>query len=239
MKALNICFGAAALVLVGQAATAAPLGAIEYNRFTNSVSGWQTDLGGVNAMADATVGWNDYNGAATLPGGLPLDYSIHIDRTFMGDGNRTSADWMRDTYYFKVDPATSGGATAFDADTSLTIFSGYDTGFSDIAFYIWENGGGGLIPTHYGDGRTVFEGFDIAQTYVLWVSGHLQVDDPSTAAVEGTTVGRYDVVMGLGGDFSLSPVPVPPALLLLLTGLGALFGFGRLRAQKDRELTAA
>ena len=231
MKALK--HSIAALVAVGalaagiQAASAASLGAIEYERFTNST--WmQVDLGGANGGPDALISHNDYNGATTLPGGLPNDYSIHIDRTFFGDGNTATADQMLDKYWFKVYPATMGGGTSSTADAALTIVNGYDTGMNNVVFALYETdefgnwvGGAGPFASVSGAGGQIIIGdIEPGHKFMLRVTGNLKT------GAESTNVGRYDIVLGLT---ALSPVPVPPAILMLLTGLGALFGFGRLR----------
>ncbi len=233
MKALQNTL--AAVVAVGafaagaQVASAASLGAIEYGRWTNNTYMMQADLGGVkDTIADATITYNDYNGAATLPGGIPNNYSIHIDRTFLGDGNTSTADLLNDKYWFKVDPTTMGGASTSMADTTLTIVKGYDTGIANVNFALYEAdedgnwvGGGGPFAQLSGAGGQIMLGdIDPAHKYMLRVTGNLKAD------AEATNVGRYDIVLGLS---ALSPVPVPPAILLLLTGLGALFGYRRVR----------
>ncbi|MSP20018.1 MAG: hypothetical protein EXQ93_00485 [Alphaproteobacteria bacterium] len=55
------------------------------------------------------------------------------------------------------------------------------------------------------------------------MTGNLRADNPNTKKDESTNVGQYVIVLGL------NPVPVPPALILLLTAVGGLLGFGRLR----------
>ena len=118
------------------------------------------------------------------------------------------------------------GATESIADASLTIATGYDTGFNAAQFSLYEANAdgtwtvGGPLATLYGGGNIVMGDFSPDHSYMLRVTGHLK-----TGAV-ATNIGRYDIVLGLT---PLSAVPVPPALALLLTSLGALFGFGRLR----------
>lgn len=230
MKALKYSLAAAGLMFAAQAATAAPLGMVEFERWTNNQSPMEVDLGGVNALADAVATTNDYTGTPTLPGGLPANYSIHIDRTYIGDGNDTTADVVHDKYWFKLDPASTGGASAM-ADATLTIATGYHTGMTGVRFWMYEadaagNSTGGPLGMIDGAGNIVLNGVDPGDRFILKVTGHLRTDNPNTAKNESWDTARYDLVLGLE---ALSAVPVPPALLLLITGLGALFGFGRIR----------
>ncbi len=59
--------------------------------------------------------------------------------------------------------------------------------------------------------------------YLMRITGNLKTDNPNTAADESTNVGPCKAIVGL------NPVPVPPALMLRLTAIGAMFGFGRMR----------
>jgi hypothetical protein len=233
VKALrnSIVLAAAALAFSAHAASAAYLGAIEYERFTNSLEPFHVDLGGAKAtLPDATITHNDFNGAATLPGGLPVDYTVHIDRTYLGDGKSNTADDVADWYWFKLDPTAMNGASSAMADASLTIVAGADAYISGVRFYLYEtNPDGTPTGSPYGQinngGQIVLSGFVPGEIYVMKVTGNLRMDtDPN--GDNSTNVGRYDIVLGLQG---VSAIPVPPALVLLLTGLGALFGFGRAR----------
>lgn len=232
MKAIKITMGAAAtaalLVMAPLAVSAASLGSIEYARWTNSISGFHVDLGGAHPVhgPDATITTNDYNGAATLPGGLPIDYTVHMDRTFLGL-QAAGGDAVEDRYWFKLDPAAMGGATSAMADATLTIATGYGTGMEDITFQLFSanpdgtfDAGGAYASINGGSGaQIVLSNFTSNQLYLLRVAGYL---DRSPVA----HTGRYDVVMALVG---LAPIPLPPAVLLLLSGIGALIGFRRSR----------
>ena len=235
MKATRYSLGIALAMLVStNAASAATLGAIEFDRITSSATNWTVDLGGVNAgIADHMVTYNDYNGAATLPGGLPANYSYHIDRTYFGDGNVTTADLIQEKYLFKLDPAAMGGATAAVGDATLTIVTGMDTGMWGITFKMFQSDQFGNQTGAFAridNEGTVALSLDPSQLYTLQILGQLRRDNGNTAGDESTNVARYDIVLGLDG---LSPVPVPPALLLLLSGLGALFGYGRMRGSQS------
>ena len=91
MKVLRKALLATVVVLVAPAAGAATLGTIEYDTFIHNSTNFRADLGGASAtIPDAAIDYNDYNGAATLPGGLPANYDIHIPATFLGDRNSAS-----------------------------------------------------------------------------------------------------------------------------------------------------
>lgn len=225
MKSLPTLLGAAAILSMSAfAAPAATLGTIEFERFTNSTSPFTTDLGGVSpTIGDATVTFNDFNGAASLPGGLPFKYDTHIDRTFIGDRNRNTADSINDNYLFKMDPATrSGGASA---DAALTLVAGANTGMQNVSFSLFETDDtgtpGALVNSSSGESRFSSQ-IGSGQSYLLQVMGNLRADIAATLGIdESTNVGRYDIVLAL--------IPLPPAILLFLTGLGAFFGFVGLR----------
>ena len=229
LKVLGI---AAALALGTQVAGAATLGHVQFGQFTSTTEIWATDLGGVySGMADALVTYNDYNGMATLPNGLPVDYSIHIDKTYYGDGVATNADHIRDKYFFKIDPTTLPSGTA-NADATLTIATGVDTGMVNVTFKLyhvdqWGNQvAGDPFAQISGAGNLQLTGLTIGQAYVMKVSGYLKTDDPQTAGDQSTDVGQYDIVFGL---LTIPAVPVPPAIILLVTAIGALVGFGKAR----------
>lgn len=233
MKALKIALGAAALVAFAQTASAAMLGEVEYARWTNSTSIFNVDLGGApgDDRETGVTTTNDYNAAATLPGGIPVQYSIHLDRTYLGDGNGNTADLVRDLHWFRIDPTSMGGADEAMADATLNIVTGVDTGMGGIIFRLYKaNEAGQATGTPdgmiTGEGQIAISGFEVGQLYVMKVSGWLDTDNPNAPGDQSTNVGRYDIVLGLS---AIAPIPVPPAALLLLTGLGALVGFGRSR----------
>lgn len=225
MKSLPTFIGAAAILAISTfAASAATLGTIEFERFTNGVSPFTTDLGGVSpTVGDATVTYNEFNGAAALPGGLPFRYDVHIDRTFIGDRNPTTADAINDNYLFKMDPSTrSGGASA---DAALTLVTGANTGMQNVVFSLFETDAtgtpGALVGSSAGESRFSAH-ISAGQEYLLQVAGNLRDDIAAAMGLgEPTNVGRYDIVLAL--------IPLPPAILLFLTGLGAFFGFAGLR----------
>lgn len=234
MKASNFTIGlvaAAALFTLGaQVASAASLGMIEYTRWTNDLSPFQVDIGGAPApgvIAGITT-TNDYNGAAYLTNGIPLDYSIHIDRTYQERNNANNLNpvgMVEDLYWFRIDPVSMNGATGADGNTTLTIVTGYDTGMENVVFKFFETDGNG-DPTgpQYAEanGASTLELHNMqpGELYLMKVVGFLKT------GANATHVGRYDIVLGLNG---IAPIPVPPALLLLLSGIGALFGYRRMR----------
>jgi hypothetical protein len=103
--------------------------------------------------------------------------------------------------------------------------TGYDTGMENVQFKFFESDGNG-DPTGLqyaeanGESTLVLNNMEPGELYLMKVVGWLKT------GADATNVGRYDIVLGLTG---LTPIPVPPALLLLLSGIGALFGFGRMR----------
>jgi len=227
VKALCYGIAAAAMMLTAQGAAAAALGEVEYARWTNSIDPFWADLGGVFAEPDALITTNDYNGAATLPGGLPIDYSIHLDRTYLGDADGATADFVEDRYLFKIDPASMGAAVSATGDATLTLVTGFDAGMTGVWFQLYETNADGFaasgpIATVAGAGNVTLAGMTPDQIYTLKVSGHLKT------GAESTNTGRYDIVLGMMG---ITPIPVPPALLLFLSGLGAVFGMRRLRKE--------
>lgn len=235
MKVSKLSMGALAILAAtigAGSASAASLGAIEFKRFTDAAAATNIDLGGVRAdIADALVTHNDFNGAPTLPGGLPNNYSIHIDHTYLGDGNTATGDWVLGRYWFKLDPTTMAGAATSWADATLDIVTGYDTGMVNVTFTLFqadEDGywdGTGPVGHIFGEGNILLADLTPGQKFMMQVSGYLKT------GAAATDVGRYDIVLGLT---PMSPVPIPPAFLLLLTGIGAMFGYGRVR----RKVTA-
>ena len=221
MKTLRYLGPAAVLLALSiQPASGATLGTIEFQRFTNGTSPFIADLGGVNASPDATVTLNQFNGASNLPGGLPDRYDIHIDRTFIGDGNTGTADVLDDRYLFRVDEATLGGQTTTNATTTLTVVSGVNTGLENVSFSVFESDtagnpqGSALVS---GTGGTIKTSLSAGVNYLLQVAGNL------ATGTGPTNVGRYDIVYGT------TVIPLPPAILLFLSSLGAVFGIRRLR----------
>jgi hypothetical protein len=221
----------AGIALCSGAASAASLGLVEYGRFSSNVS-MMIDLGGVNAAADAPVTYNDYNGAATLPGGIPVGYTIGIDRTFRGDRNDATADAIHDIYLFTLNGGTLAAGQSALADASLTIVKGFDTGMTGVTFSLYEStdagvytGGTQATATGVaGSSALLLSGFTAGQTYALVVSGNLH------SGAAATNVGRYDLVLGLTAAMqSLPPIPVPASAVLLITGLATLLGIGRRR----------
>jgi hypothetical protein len=228
VKVLSYSLIAAAFVLGAQAAHSATLGTVEYQAFVHTSTDFRADLGGaVPTLPDATIIWNDYDGAATLPGGLPANYDIHVPATFRGDFNVTTADAFDDRFVFTLDPSTLGGQTSAGVDATLNLVFGVNTGFDNATFGIYESTGDGVLgaalATRTGGGQLMVGGLDAGADYLLRVTGNLRTDDAGLAGDQSTNVGQYKIVLGL------APVPVPPALLLLTTAVGALFGVGKLR----------
>lgn len=211
----------AVLIAFGiQTAPAATLGTIEFERFTNGTSSFITDLGGGSAgIADANVTLNQFNGAPTLTNGLPDRYDVHVDRTFLGDGNAGTGDAIDDRYLFQVDSSTLNGASSANASATLTLVDGVNTGMDNVSFAIFETDASGNplgSALASGSGGTLKTTLSAGVSYLLQVAGNLRFGDAAT------NVGRYDVVYG-------TVIPVPPALLLFLTALGAGFGLRHLR----------
>ena len=238
MKAFKYSLGvAAALAVSVTAANAASLGAVEYDRFTNSLNPLHVDMGGAKAgVSDALIGLNQFNGASTLPNGLAANYTYNIDRTFIGDANPGTQNNMVDWYWFKLDPAAMGGAASVTAGASLTIALGpnADGGLAGLFFQMYETDAAGNPTGPYGavvgeGGQIILGGFHTETTYVMRVTGWLVEDTAPGAADNSTDIGRYDIILGLNG---IAPVPVPPAIALLLSAVGALFGFGSMRRRK-------
>ncbi len=228
MKLLSQSLVAAALVVSASAAHATTLGVVEFQAFVHTTPAFRADLGGITpVLPDAFVLFNDYNGALALPGGLPANYDIIIPATFRGDGNAATADLFDDRFLFKIDPVSTGGQSA-TADNYLNLIIGPNTGFDNAVFAIFENTGDGdlfgpALGSRTGGGQLVVGGLDTNLDYVLRVTGNLRADDPNTLGNEATNAGAYAIVL------ALSPVPIPPALLLLMTAVGAMFGFGKLK----------
>jgi len=222
MKALRYIGPAAVLLAFSvQGASAATLGTIEFERFTNDTSPMVVDLGGGNAaIPDATVTLHQSNpGATTLPNGLPDRHDIHIDRTFLGDMNPASADAINDRFLFRVDSSTLGGASSTNATATLTLVTGVNTGMDNVTFSVFEaDASGDPVGSALtsGAGGTLKTSLSAGVSYLLQVAGNLH------AGGGATNVGRYDIVYG-------TVIPVPPALLLFLTALGAGLGLRRLR----------
>lgn len=221
MKAFKYIGPAAVLLAFSmQAASATTLGTIEYERFTNGTAPFIADLGGGSAsIADATVTLNQFNGASSLAGGLPDKYDVHIDRTFLGDSNPATSDAIDDRFLFQVDSSTLGGASTTSASTTLTLVTGVNTGMDNVTFSVFEadasgNPVGSALTS--GAGGTLKTSLSAGVSYLLQVAGNLH------AGGGATNVGRYDIVYG-------TVIPVPPALLLFLTALGAGLGLRRLR----------
>jgi hypothetical protein len=216
---------AAALIVSASAAQAAT---IIYQGFPHTSVDFRADLGGVTpVLPDAFVIFNEYNFAPTLPAGLPLGYDIEIPATFIGDGNVATADAFDDRFLFKIDLATTGGAGTTTADNYFNLIVGPNTGFDNSTFAIFENQNDGdlagpALASRTGSGQLLV-GLDTSLDYILRVTGNLRADNPNTLGNESTNSGAYSIVL------SLSPVPIPPALLLLVTAMGAMFGFGKLK----------
>jgi hypothetical protein len=229
VKFLRQALVTTAIVFAANAAGAATLGTIEYNTFVHVANDFRADLGGGSPLiADAPILINTYNGLPVLPFGLPANTDIHIPATFIGDFTATTADPIDDRYLFKLDPSTLGTATAANADATLNLVVGVSTGIQNSVFALFQsdffgNTLGGPLGTRVGAGNLLVANLDSTLTYLLRVTGNLRADNPNVAGNDSINVASYDIVLGL------VPVPVPPAVLLLLTAVGALFGFGRLR----------
>jgi hypothetical protein len=219
----------AALVVGVPAAHAATLGTVEFQAFIHTSTDYRADLGGITpVLPDALVIFNDYNGMLALPGGLPANYDIHIPATFRGDFNAATADAFDDRFLFKVDGTTTGGQTTATGDNYLNLIVGPNTGLDNAVFAIFENTGDGdlagpALGSRNGSGQLLVGGLDTSKDYLLRVTGNLRADNPNTLGNESTNVGQYKIVL------ALTPVPVPPALILLMTAVGAMFGVGRLK----------
>lgn len=229
MRLISQTLVAAALVVGASAANAATLGTVEFQALVHTTQDFRADLGGVTpVLPDALVIFNDYNPpAVTLPGGLPANYDIHIPATFRGDFDATTADAFDDRFLFKIDASTIGGASTATADNYLNLIIGPNTGFDNAVFGIFENNNDGdlagpALASRTGSGQLLV-GLDTSLDYVLRVTGNLRADNPNTLGNESTNAAQYAIVL------ALSPVPVPPALLLLVTAVGAMFGFGKLK----------
>jgi len=206
------------------AASAATIGDLRYDAIANGISPFTADLGGVApAIADATLSANDYNGAATLPAGLPASYHVTIDRTFVGDGNPTTRDPIVDRFLFTIDPATIDYDYAhgwFHLDILLSPGVRMDVNRSAFTLFETDAAGNKGAPAPTGNR---FTGFDfqlmhvnVGQAYLLQVIGNL----PNTGQRENA--GAYELTFDL-----VSPVPAPPPIALLLTGLASLAGLRR------------
>jgi len=230
VKVLRHSLVAAAIVLGAQAANSATLRTVEYQAFIHTSTDCRADLGGATiTLPDATILWNDYNGATMLPACLPANYDIHIPATFRGDFDVLTADAFDDRFSFTLNPAAMGGTSTAAADAVLNLIVGVNTGFDNATFGIYESIGDGVLgparATRSGGGQLLVGGIDVGADYLLRVTGNLRSDNPNTSEDESTNVGQYKIVLGL------TPIPVPPALLLLMTAVGALFGMGTLRGR--------
>lgn len=226
MKTLKLIGPAAALLLLGaQAASAASLGTIEYDAFINGNNNFIADLGGVSpGIGDADVQYNEFNGATSLPGGLPVGYDVHIPRTFIGDRDESTADPIHDRFLFKLDESTLGGQPAARVRSTLNLAFGFNTGMENVTFEMFETNDsgdlvGGPLDSASGEG-TIRAVLDPDTDYLLRVAGNL------LSGADNTNVGQYKIVYGS------TVVPLPAALPLLLTGIGALFGIRRMRKQQ-------
>jgi uncharacterized membrane protein YuzA (DUF378 family) len=253
MRSLKYIACAGLLTLATQGVSAATLGLVEFENFVNTKSPFVADLGGVQdvtppgAIEDAIVSTNEFNGAATLPDGLPLNYTVHLNRTFIGDRDvnknfiATTADPIEDTFLFKLDdstklnPATNGARIEFDA----SLGTGVNTGIENVVFSLFEadavGNPGDLIATRNGAGAFTAK-VPLNMDYLIRVMGNLRADVAGTVGIsEETNFGVYDIVAGIFGVV----VPLPPAILLFLTGIAALFGFSRIRgSEKSGAATA-
>jgi hypothetical protein len=233
MRPLKIALCAGVMALASSGVSASTLGLVEFQSFTNNLSPFHADLG----TADILV--NQFDGASTLPDGLPIDYVVHIKRTFIGDGDSATADPIEGNYLFKLDPSTIGPPNGQKIVADLSLVSGLDNGNQNVAFSLFKadsNGvAGDMITGIQGEGafQAILDG---STNYLLRVIGNLRADVASTLGIdESSNFGQYNIVFGAFGVV----VPIPPAILLFLTGIAALFGFTGLRRKGQTESSAA
>ena len=174
-------------------------------------------------------------------GPLTTNYTYTVEQNYVGDGDPTTGDIIYDKYLFTVDgigtePPTALANLALLGGTTPSVFKLFPTDE-------WGNYTGGAkayINNVTDSGTLLLPGLTSGQVYALWVSTALTTDDPTTGIDESSNLGRYALTFGFFDAISeLTAVPVPPAGLLLLTSLGALFGFGRLRKKAATTATTA
>jgi hypothetical protein len=115
------------------------------------------DFGGARSdMADATVTTNDYNGAATLPAGLPVNYSFAVARDLEMVPDRTRFE----LFFFTFDPASTTSPTA-----NIYFVATPGSDFDHFHFEIFKK-----------DGNNYFKLFREDSPRYAGTSAHLDVD---------------------------------------------------------------
>jgi hypothetical protein len=242
MRSLQYIACAGLLTLATHGASASTLGLVEFDNFVNPKSPFVADLGVVQ------VSTNEFNGAASLPNGLPLNYTVHLNRTFIGDRDddrnfiTSTADKVDDTFLFtfdpssKLDPATNGARLDFSARVANPANASLSTGMENVVFSIFEANADGspgdLVAGGNGDSEFSAK-LPLNTNYLLSVMGNLRSDVAGALGI-ATNLGIYDITAGIFGVV----VPLPPAILLFLTGIAALFGFSRIRGTEKSGATA-
>jgi hypothetical protein len=240
MRPLKLALCAGVMSLASYGVSASTLGLVEFKSFTNNSFPFVAEPFPFNAdlgAADTLV--NQFNGAPNLPNGLPIDYVVHLKRTFIGDGNSATADSLQDNYLFKLDPSTIASTNGQRVVADLSLVSGLDNGNQNVAFSLFKADSNGVV----GDLITSIQGegnfqalLDGSTHYLLRVIGNLRADIASTLGIdESSNFGQYNIVFGAFGVV----VPIPPAILLFLTGIAALFGFTGLRRKGETEGSVA
>ncbi len=163
-------------------------------------------------------------------GELTTNHVYTMEGNYTGDGDPATADIIYDKYLFTVD----AGAGTPTARANLALLGGTQASvFKIFPTDGWGNYTGGQKAwdnSVTGSSTITLPGLTSGQVYALWVSTALTSDNPGTYGDESSNLGKYAMTFGFFDAIDdLTAVPIPPAGLLLLTGLGAMFGFGRMR----------
>lgn len=221
-------------------ALAAPAGAVSISISTFTPASYAATLGGFAAVA----GQEDFEGFASGEQSGPLSTGVGVFETLGGTGsggtvtgtagNTGTGLFLRDAPIFGRDNTTTGGSNFLDSNDTFGInwvISGLGQ-FDSVLFNLTDVGdSGGDLSIAAGGSvlDTIFKGRagSLADTVLITFSGFV---DEATITLRKSKLNDGFSIDDAVVASSVAPVPLPPAGLALLAGLGAMFVAARRRS---------